>query len=536
MARELTDINESGELNEIKVGGAGVDQVLTTKAYVDAGLGDKQDSADLAADMATILESGTFSKISLASGADAFNDLSLVPNMQDLVANKIARWRGQWASGQYLANEMVNDDGWLMIAKVDTTDRAAPQPAGDEFYLYDGTGMVDQTANGVKQIVFGTRYTAVLPFYLNGYRIEVVAGNFYEVISVVDPLGTAQVRFLNAFTADTTGWREFGIVPDLHPAGTTFDLMVIVQQPDPAPVTYTGDWSYSTPNNPTIPLSGQITQATTAVNILRVHSRDSAAVDRSAELRTLSVGDRIAGPDISWAIQSVTEVGSDPNNYFDFNVAPAVQSGTAGVQTFEFETTVPVDITYVRDDAFYAGSPSAQGLYVEDSSWENVVPDTNAYGTDILVQNALISPDWDVMASTGSGGSAIGGDTPGGVYEVSKLGGSQVITAVDPAFDDLVSVSAPFAKAGAYEYKFSILFTLNSTTNSGIIQYSTDNTNWYTIKIEAKDTDDQRPVTYFFPIEYTVDTPLNLYLRAAKSNAANTMTVLFADAIIDQKS
>ena len=165
---------------------------------------------------------------------------------------------------------------------------------------------------------------------------------------------------------------------------------------------------------------------------------------------------------------------------------------------------------------------------------EDVVEGDNAYGADVLVHDVYVSPDWEVMAN-GSGGGGIADDAPGGIYAVAKLPAQQEITTVAPTFTDLISVSAPNAKSGIYEYKFSILFTLNSTSNSAIFEYSLDNTTWYRIRIEAKDTDDQRPLTYFFPIEYISDTPLNLYIRAAKEVGTNTMTVLFADAIIDQK-
>lgn len=47
MARELTDINTTGELADIKLGGAGAEKSVSTKEYVDAADALKADAADL---------------------------------------------------------------------------------------------------------------------------------------------------------------------------------------------------------------------------------------------------------------------------------------------------------------------------------------------------------------------------------------------------------------------------------------------------------------------------------------------------------
>jgi len=41
-------------------------------------------------------------------------------------------WKGTWADGEYVVNDMVRDGEWSMIANATTLERPAPQPIGDE--------------------------------------------------------------------------------------------------------------------------------------------------------------------------------------------------------------------------------------------------------------------------------------------------------------------------------------------------------------------------------------------------------------------
>lgn len=91
-------------------------------------------------------------------------------------ANKVV-WKNQWTGGTYLKNEMVRSTTWTMIANKDTSDVAPPQAVGPAHYLYYPNTPSGTTTNA-KQIVFGMQYTSPAPFWVNGYRINVTAGNF----------------------------------------------------------------------------------------------------------------------------------------------------------------------------------------------------------------------------------------------------------------------------------------------------------------------------------------------------------------------
>lgn len=67
-----------------------------------------------------------------------------------------------------------------------------------------------------------------------------------------------------------------------------------------------------------------------------------------------------------------------------------------GIKDVEFETPAPVTITYYKDVDFFISNTEAKGLLSINDSWENVAQTDDFYGMDILIQEATISPDWDI--------------------------------------------------------------------------------------------------------------------------------------------
>ena len=318
-------------------------------------------------------------------------------------------WQGEWIQQQYYTFDQVLDNAWLMIANKDTTDRAAPQAVGDPYYVYTGTSPTAPAT--AKQITFGNRYTFNVNGYVRGYRINVVTGNVYSVYSIDDPLGAAIVNQIIGFTADVTGWAEFTISSAIVLAGETVDLMCIVQEPDPTPTTWTGDWVYSKPQNDTIPLAGQITQSTKTLGILNINKTDDNGGDRAAELLALTQGDVIQiATGTRWSIQTFADLGT----YVAYSVAPAIQDVLTGLETFTFETVTATPITRMEDVDWWTNNPlpngTVQGLYGQDIPYESIVPNGSAYGTDLLVQQLSLSDDWDIQAksdfSSSSGATA----------------------------------------------------------------------------------------------------------------------------------
>ncbi len=309
------------------------------------------------------------------------------------------QWKGEWTQADHVINDTVRDGAWLMVANKSTDTRPAPQENGDPFNLHEGT-LASQSPT-VKQVIIGQSYTFTEGAWIKGYKIDVVAGNHYRIFSIKDPSGSAELNEVISFTADSSGTKVFGVDSLIVPSGTEFYFGAIINEPDPAPTTFNGDWFYIIPNNTQVPLDGQIVHANKAIDELWISKSDDLLVDRSAELATLTIGDIISTPFTDWAIQSI----SDEGDYIKFGVSPALQ-GSQGIHTFTFESVSATPITYGRDDNYWSGSPyvgSVEGIYSE-TGIDNLVTNDHAYAIDIEVQRATISPDWDLLAYSNIGG------------------------------------------------------------------------------------------------------------------------------------
>jgi len=305
-------------------------------------------------------------------------------------------WEGPQEEGEaYSAGEMVLDEGWLAVANEDTSDPAAPVAIGDPAYAY--TGAIGSGSVGAKQIIMGQRYDPPGSAYVTGYRIWTVIGNRYQVYSVADPGTDEEITQLLDFVAIESGWLETTTAPILIPEGRSFDLIAIVSEPDPAPVTFTGDWAYLTnlggaPGTQD-PLSGEIAHDVRLPTPMKISKWDAALADRSAELLALVPGDIIDGAGVRWSIQSVVE----RDTHVEFGVAP-LDIGPEGLQTFTFETVASNPITYGLDPGFWLNNENVRGLLAVDAPYDSIVPDDNQYGVDIRVQEAYASPSWDRLA------------------------------------------------------------------------------------------------------------------------------------------
>jgi len=322
---------------------------------------------------------------------------------------RVLRWDADYTPNKLVgANTQVYDAGWTRVSNKPTTDRAAIIPNGEAQYVFDGT-YTDQ-AFTAKQVIFGNRYTATKSGYLNGYRIDAIAGNQYSVYTILDPLGIKQQTLAVAFTAQESGIFQFGLSPVFVQNGTVFDLVAVVKQPDPAPTTFNGNWDYAVQNNVTSVGSGQWRQDGQDPQKHLVSKTDSDLGDRAAEIAALEIGDTIEGVNSLWSLQALP---SDEGTFFTLIMAPAVPGSPSGVSNFVFATTTPVPITVARSVDFWLSNPNVQGLLGIDQNYDDIVPDQTAYGVDILVQDAYDSPDWD---TAGVPGSTVGG---GGINQVS---------------------------------------------------------------------------------------------------------------------
>ena len=294
---------------------------------------------------------------------------------------------------EVIANRMVLDNGWLMCSNQLTNERAAPIAEGEPAYAYTGTLTNPNVL--AKQVVFGTEVTVQNNSYLNGFRADLVVGNFYQFFSIKDPDGVTEINPIFSIEATQTGWFEYDVAPMLITQGSKFQLIAIVNEPDPTPNETDLPYDYLKPNNITPPLAGQISHSNREAALLLVSKTDNTLTDQSAFFATMSVGDQITVGSLTWSIQSLTDEGS----YYTLGVSPATQSILLGPQTFIFSTVSPTPITYPLDTGWWTSSGfTGAGLFGADTPYEDIVPTDDFMGIDLKFQPATFSDHWDPMA------------------------------------------------------------------------------------------------------------------------------------------
>ena len=345
------------------------------------------------------MESGELQKICLRGGTDTDDEVLTRAEINSYIGEVIdrMRWAGPYDQGlTYEVQEVVKDGPWLMVANKQTNDRAAPYPIGDPFYVYQGSSMVPDTEVGVKQVVIGTRYHSTEDFYIDGYRVLTVAGQTYEMLVVSDPFGVAAVNYVGRYIADTAEWVSFGLVPRPVAAGTTFDVIIIITKTDTSPTETTLDYNYLRPQNPGTPNDGEVQHPNNSPEVLRFNYLDNSLVDQSALLTSLAPGDKIDVGGLVWSIQSVNDVPA--SSFVEYIIAPALHATGSGVLSFTFMVEEEITVTYDYEADYYLADPNVSGLFVANDDWNNAVANDNAYGIDLLIQHAHVSPDWDMMA------------------------------------------------------------------------------------------------------------------------------------------
>ena len=336
-------------------------------------------------------------------------------------------WKNVWLASAtpYSTNDMCQSEGWLMVANKETDERPDPQSIGEPFDVYDGPELNSITSPNSKSILFGMRYSIPTSGYLTGYRVRTVIGNTYVIYSVLNPTGPSPIiTEIIRFTAVKDDWQFFALDTFIN-TGTVFDVVTVVFEPDDAPMTTIANYNYITPNNASVPGSGQITHADKELSSLRINVTDDDLIDRTSLLMSISSGDIIVVGDLRWSVQGD---GIAVGSYYTFSVAPAVQWASDGVQAFSFEVVASVPITYHQNIDYWVADPNVKGLLSLTGDYDEAIasPNDTQYGLDIQVQQALVSEDWDFAAHSDnvSSGSPVVEHTFNNNMPVSSISGT----------------------------------------------------------------------------------------------------------------
>ena len=313
-------------------------------------------------------------------------------------------WRGAYVPGQISeACDVATQSGWAMVANKQTDDRPAPQKVGQAEWVTDRLGGVvwdtEQNAN-TSVLYVGARYRVVNDGF--AYRVRYwipddVIDHKIEIWMVNDPLGIPDPHVIVpefiVGPEDVEGWREYPIGNTFVLANTVHDLVMIVRGVT-GESSFSGVWDYKRKNGSPSASDGEIWhQSGGGGREMRVSNEDDDGTNRRTELELMKPGDEISGGGINWTI-----ISTDYTNggHVRYEVQPASRA-SENKYTFQFTYFGAAPIQYDIDQNFYQGIAEVSGLYSE-TSYPDAVENDNAYGVDLLVQPAQVSPDWDFLS------------------------------------------------------------------------------------------------------------------------------------------
>lgn len=329
-------------------------------------------------------------------------------------ADEPVTWRGSWVADDFLTNDMVRDGNWTMIANKDTSDRPAPQPEGDPYWILPEAPTWDVQTPTVEEVVSGHRFTWARGGYLHTLRIWIenpYPDYWYQVViyntGQSTPIFTGEIREGTTLVA---GWNEFEIGTKIVFEGTQWDILLKSHNAVSAAVTV-APYNFTSSNQDYDVASGEAHQRNNR-DTLRFHKTDSDGTDQSAMLAALGPGSTVEANGRIWNVDTITDGGP----WIEIGYTASGGIPVDGLYDFTFTNPGPQPTEYVRIVDHFLGNPNVRGLFGVDGA--TPAEDDNAYGVDIQVQEASVSPDWDYVAFSGAGTSGGGG---GGVDTFDAL-------------------------------------------------------------------------------------------------------------------
>lgn len=484
-------------------------------------------------------------QVDVLEGEDANNVKSadLAASMQPILEGLfVPFWKGVWIAGEYTKGDLVTDGGWLMIANKTTSDRPAPQPIGDPETNYPTTPTWDTPTPGhVGQVWTGCRVVFSQAGWLKEALVFLpeVSDNIsylFGIVNDTDP-DNRVVHYLPVGALTAGSWNVISIGSEAISEGA--DLVFIISAINSATsTTVTGNWNYDGMDNAFNPNTGgwNVNNASTT---LRIDKADNLAADRTADLATFVAGSTVTFTGVGNPSEFRTyRLNSDPTDEgtaFTWGVTVVNGSASMTLGDSALEASVPqltVPTQYVETAGYYPGAeqPSfgtVSGYKAFDGVAQSGV-ENYAYGFGLTFQSASVSDDWDVLASSETGGQAT--YTP--TYDYAKVTGYVVPSTTYTEVNRLTTVER---SPGTYELKLSWTSTCDSTINPQSFRWSTDGgSTWNEYVIEAKDTADVYPFAYGFPLEWDGGV-LEVIFQAKKGGAGDNMIIDYHDIIFERK-
>lgn len=391
--------------------------------------------------------------------------LSAQTDLQTEIDTKV-EWFNVWTGGTYQKNSMVRDGSYTMIANKETSDKPAPV-ATDEKQWKSGfviTPPWQQLSPTAEQVIVGQRYTWERDGFVYQARFWVVANTdySYEMWLVDNPTtNPSYTLILPEFTPDPSEedrWLTFPVGENLFLSGRTYDLVMIIRSGS-APTSFAYDWQYERKNGN--PDSGKAWHQSSG-DELRIHQNDEGDTNRSSDLDNIDEGSQISAGGITWDVTSASKSGS----VYTFGVLPANRAQENDYTiSFTYYAPIPIEYDYIPD--YYTGDTEVQGLIAVDAGYpDGITLNENAYGVDVEFSDAIISDDWDLVASSDDTGTG-GGETVWG----SITGTLSNQTDLQAALDNKPEISSEDTLAG--QMQLAVVSALPGTPDSSTIYFIT---------------------------------------------------------------
>jgi hypothetical protein len=380
-----------------------------------------------------------------ADAVTSFEAFVTIPKVS--VANYML-WQGNHETGRtYSAGFTVKDDQFTMVALRETDDTAAPIPEGDPLQVYAGADPVWTTDNHTGHVYSvlevavptdGLYEVSALRVWLQG----ITADDHYQVL-VQDSAGV--FRELASFDGDvlgSPGWFSLNESANFLTPGST-DRIWLHQWNSNASDSQTFPWVRGANNNANVdPGSGNWTTRNTLAQ-LRINFIDNEGADRESVVTDSGlIGSVVrleqaddANKWLEFVINSLTpDTGFVWYGTTSAGTGPSGEPDIGAVCNINLKVPTEQPTTYVTLAGHLTQFQTLQS-YVSLDDPSTGLPSNNGVGIDLTFQSYYASPDWGLVAYSGSGSGTPAAD------ELSQQDISWVRSSSEPFLTATVSTT-----------------------------------------------------------------------------------------------
>jgi hypothetical protein len=342
-------------------------------------------------------------------------DVAGLPEALDLRA----KWVFPWVQATYDDRTMTRVNEYLMISNKETDDYPAPRPIGSADFLMDLAVFGTQTDTSI--IYSGHKYIFNTGGWVSDLRVypaSIGSTITYRVVIIdnTDPANPIFETIDNPILTPNQ-WNVLSSNSIIVVPGTEL-IIYLAALNSGSDSQVTGGWTNGGSSNVNPP-ANQSWNYSNNNAIVRIDKTDLDSVDRSVELAGIVAGSELQFVETLTPANFLTfeTIGApvDQGSYFEYATFLTGSGGTLVVSvatTLTATIPVPSPTEYKEDLLFWQANDPAfadvQGFLQFDGVDQGGNADTG-FGVDVKFQQAEISPDWDLMAISGSGSSSGGG-------------------------------------------------------------------------------------------------------------------------------